>query len=305
MYPFLALLGLMFLTWNAATRASCAEGRRRFALTIALLGWLALLTPGMPAAAETGQAFAAERRTSRAPMAWIQDGTFMMGSGDALSKATPEHRVYLYAFYIDRYEVTTAHYAEFLEAMGQVRAGYLPMFWDEINLTSDGERPVVGVSWKAAEAYCGSVGKRLPTEAEWEKAARGTDSRRYPWGNELPTIKSANYDNPFSGGRFSDSLRPVDAYETGLSPYGVYGMAGNVSEWVADWYDEKYYAVSPESNPQGPIRGRQKVFRGGSFADSAAQLKATSRDSYYPEDKGPFVGIRCARDASGVDPLQP
>jgi len=270
---------------------------RHGALIITFLTvWIAL-SVAPPARAETRRALEPETRQHGAPMVWISDGTFGMGSQDGLVNAKPVHQVYLNAFYIDMYEVTTRGYAEFLQSSGPAQAGLVPMFWDEVQLTYDGDRPVVGVSWKAAEAYCKSVAKRLPTEAEWEKAARGTDGRSYPWGNELPTVKSANYDNPFSGGRFSDGLRAVDAYERGLSPYGIYSMAGNVSEWVSDWYDAKYYVASPDSNPQGPAGGRQKVFRGGSFTDSAAELKATSRESYFPDDKGPFVGIRCARDA--------
>jgi sulfatase modifying factor 1 len=270
---------------------------RHVALAMTFLTGLLGLGVAAPARTETRGALEDTARANGAPMAWVRDGAFTMGSHDARVKASPAHRVYLNAFYIDVYEVTTTSYAQFLESIGRTQPGFVPMFWDEIRLTYDGNRPVAGVTWKAAEAYCLWAGKRLPTEAEWEKAARGTDDRSYPWGNDLPTVKLANYDKPFSGGRFSDSLRAVDAYGPGMSPYGVHAMAGNVSEWVADWYDAKYYAASPDSNPQGPAGGLQKVFRGGSFTDSASDLKATSRESYYPEEKGPFVGIRCARDA--------
>ncbi|MGH7164527.1 MAG: formylglycine-generating enzyme family protein [Nitrospiraceae bacterium] len=230
-------------------------------------------------------------------MVWISDGAFTMGSPDGPSKTQPPHQVYLNAFYMDRYEVTTARYATFLGATGQNQPGLVPMLWEQVNLPYDGDRPVMGVTWMAAEAYCRWVGKRLPTEAEWEKAARGTDGRTYPWANEEPAFKLANYNKPTSPRVYSDSLKPVDGYEAGKSPYGSYNMAGNASEWVADWYDEKYYATSPKSNSQGPTRGQQKVFRGGSFEDPTIALKSASRESYFPVDKGPYVGIRCAQDA--------
>lgn len=195
--------------------------------------------------------------------------------------------MYLYAFYMDAYEVTTARYAKFLEATGPNQPGLVPMLWDQVDLAHHGDRPVIGVPWKAADAYCRWVGKRLPSEAEWEKAARGADSRQYPWGNKEPTSKLANYDTSLSRYSYGDSLRPVDSYEAGKSPYGIYDMAGNAAEWVADWYEEKYYATSPESNPRGPARGQQKVLRGGSFDDPMSLLKSASRESYFPDDKGP------------------
>jgi len=270
---------------------------RHVAVTITLLAGLAAMGWAAPTLAETRRALEAEARANGAPMVWISDGVFTMGSQDGPSKAKPAHQVYLNAFYIDLYEVTTARYAKFLAATGRGHPGLVPMLWNQVNLVGDGDRPVIGVTWRAAEAYCRWVKKRLPTEAEWEKAARGTDSRTYPWGNEEPTFELANYDKLVSTNSYSDSLRPVDSYGAGKSPYGVYGMAGNASEWVADWYDDKYYATGQESNPQGPPRGQRKVFRGGSFGDPAFLLKSSSRESYFPADTGPFVGIRCAQDA--------
>lgn len=271
---------------------------QRVTVMMTVLAGLIVLSVATSARTETHRALAAEARKHGAPMVWIKDGTFMMGSQEGSSKVNSLHQVYLSAFYIDIYEVTTARYAKFLEAVGPAQPGLVPMFWEQVNLPYDGDRPVIGVTWNAAETYCRWVGKRLPSEAEWEKAARGTDDRTYPWGNEVPTFKLANYDKPFSVNRYSDSLRPVDSDEAGQSPYGVYGMAGNAAEWVADWYDEKYYATSPERNPTGPARGVQKVLRGGSFGDPAIQLKSASRESYFPADKGPYVGIRCAQDTS-------
>lgn len=270
---------------------------RRVAVIMTFLAGLIALSVATPARTETRRALEADARKHGAPMVWIKDGAFTMGSHDRLSKAKPAHRVYLNAFYMDLYEVTTARYAKFLEAIGPAQPRLVPMLRKQVDLAYDGDRPVIGVTWSAADAYCRWVGKRLPSEAEWEKAARGTDDRTYPWGNEEPTFKLANYDKPFSVIRYSDTLRPVDSYEAGKSPYGVYGMAGNAAEWVADWYDEQYYATSPESNPPGPALGKQKVLRGGSFGDPTLLLQSTSRESYFPTDNGPYVGIRCAQDA--------
>lgn len=264
---------------------------------MALLLGVAAIGSGTPGLAETRRALEAEARANGAPMVWVADGAFTMGSQDGASKGKPVHQVYLNAFYMDMYEVTTARYAKFLEAAGPDQPKLVPMFWEQVALRQDGDRPVIGVTWSAAESYCRWAGKRLPSEAEWEKAARGTDGRTYPWGNEEPAFKRANFDKPFPGSIYRDGLKPVGSYEAGKSPYGIYDMAGNASEWVSDWYDEKYYVVGPESNPTGPPNGRQKVLRGGSMVDPTILLSAASRESYFPADTGPFVGIRCAQDA--------
>jgi formylglycine-generating enzyme required for sulfatase activity len=171
------------------------------------------------------------------------------------------------------------------------------MLWEQVDLVSEGDRPVVGVTWTAADAFCRWLGKRLPTEAEWEKASRGTDGRTYPWGMMAPARKLANYDKVAFGNIYSDGLKPVGSYEAGKSVYGVYDLAGSVSEWVADWYDETYYRTNPVRNPKGPKQGQQKVYRGGSFEDSADALKSASRESYFPNETGPYIGVRCAQDA--------
>lgn len=259
---------------------------------------LGLMTADLAGAVVAGMEWTmeAETRKQGAPMAWIPDGAFAMGAREGVAKVKPVHEVYLFAFYMDMYEVTTKHYAQFLTAVGAGQPKLVPMLWEQVT-PYDGDRPVIGVTWTAAEAYCAWNGKRLPTEAEWEKAARGTDGRTYPWGNQEPAFKLANFDKPVYSNIYSDGLRPIGSYEAGRSPYGIYDMAGNAAEWVSDWYDEKYYATSPKSNPPGPARGKQKVFRGGSFGDPTLSLNSASRESYFPIDKGPYVGIRCAKDA--------
>jgi formylglycine-generating enzyme required for sulfatase activity len=270
---------------------------KRDAFIIIFLVGLALVSVTTAVSAETRRALEAEARQHGAPMVWVTDGAFTMGSFDGRARNQPPHEVYLNAFYVDQFEVTTARYATFLAATEQREPGFVPKLWEQVNLASDGTRPVMGVNWNAADAYCRWVGKRLLTEAEWEKAARGLDGRRYPWGNGVPAFTLANYGQSISSHTYSDSLRSVGSYEAGKSPYGIYDMAGNVSEWVADWYDEKYYATSPKSNPQGPARGMEKVLRGGSFVNSSLSMKAAARESTFPTDKSLYVGIRCAQDA--------
>ena len=142
-------------------------------------------------------------------------------------------------FYMDKYEVTVKQYAEFLREEG----GDRPLDWQTMNKTANQNRPVMGVDWAEAARYCKWAGKRLPTEAEWEKAARGTDGRLYPWGNDPPTPLHANYGKKEWGNH--EALAPVGKLEDGKSPYGIYDMAGNVWEWVSDWYDNDYYKQQP------------------------------------------------------------
>ncbi|MGH7230325.1 MAG: formylglycine-generating enzyme family protein [Nitrospiraceae bacterium] len=229
------------------------------------------------------------------PMALIPAAEFWMGRDgtEALEDERPRHKVWLDAYSMDVYEVTTARYAQFLSSTGRTP----PLFWEQVALGTDGERPVIGVDWADAEAYCRWAGKRLPTEAEWEKAARGADERRYPWGSQPPTPDLGNY---ALGARFSYSqvLMPVDRYEKGQSPFGLYNMAGNVWEWVQDWYNGDYYEGSPERNPTGPDQGQFKVLRGGSWSELPKYLLTYGRFKLPPATRNSYTGFRCAKSVA-------
>jgi formylglycine-generating enzyme required for sulfatase activity len=228
------------------------------------------------------------------PMAVVPAGDFWMGVDGTigLEDERPRHQVWLEAFSLDLYEVATKHYARFLTATGRQP----PWQWGSVNLDIHGDRPVIGVDWADAEAYCRWAGKRLPTEAEWEKAARGIDGRLYPWGNQVPTAELANF---AVGARFSYSqaLMPVGRYEKAKGPYGHYDLAGNVWEWVQDWYDGSYYERSPERNPPGPEEGQFKVLRGGSWSELPKYLLTYGRFKLPPGTRNSYTGFRCARSS--------
>ena len=212
-----------------------------------------------------------------APMALVPDGEFAMGS-DLVDDEKPQHRVYLNAFYMDTYEVTVGQYAKFLEA---------PPDWNIMNQARHQKRPVANVDWADAATYCKWAGKRLPTEAEWEKAARGTDGRTYPWGNEVRTRLHATFGKLDTskddlGWNSHAALTPVGLLEDGKSPYGIYDMAGNVWEWTSDWYDKNYYQSSPSQNPEGPSSGEFKVIRGGSWFNDPQALRSALRGNDKP-----------------------
>ena len=183
-------------------------------------------------------------------MVSIPAGEFTMGSQDGDPDERPAHKVHVNAFSMDVYEVTVGQYADFLQATGFNS----PLDWKTMNQPAHQKRPVANVDWADAAAYCKWAGKRLPTEAEWEKAARGTDGRLYPWGNDPPTPLHANYGK--TGSHNYGALALVGTLEDGKSPYGIYDMAGNVWEWVSDWYDNDYYKNSPQQNPDRTVNGR-------------------------------------------------
>jgi len=222
-------------------------------------------------------------------MVLVPAGEFTMGSSKGDPDEQPVRKVYVDAFFIDKHQMSVGKYGMFLDAT----AHEAPADWDVMNKSMHQKRPVVNVDWTDADAYCRWAGKRLPTEAEWEKAARGTDGRIYPWGNELPTDFHANMKKEIWNNHIV--LTPVGIYEGGKSPYGVYDMAGNVWEWVSDWYSQDYYKTGPLRNPTGPPKGDYKVIRGGSWGSSPKDLRSTDRESRLPSFGGLGTGFRCAK----------
>jgi formylglycine-generating enzyme required for sulfatase activity len=226
-----------------------------------------------------------------APLILIPAGRFLMGSEAGEADEQPIHPIELDAFYIDKYEVTVSRYARFLHA----QAPEQPFLWKQATQGAQGQKPVIGVDWFDAKEYCEWVGRRLPTEAEWERAARGDDQRTYPWGNDPPaTVHVVAGLKKWTG---YDTLGAVGSHPRGGSSYGVEDLAGNAWEWIADRYDEHYYTASPEYNPQGPNQGPLRVLRGGAWNNDAATIRSANRAAYAPSARRNDFGFRCAMNA--------
>ena len=217
-------------------------------------------------------------------MVSVPAGEFIMGNNTGYDDEQPDHSVYLDAFYIDKYEVTNAQYRLCVETGGCSRLVKTD-YYDNPDL---GQHPVVNVTLEWAKRYCKWAGKRLPTEAQWEKAARGTDGRTYPWGEGID-CEHAHYLE--CGGQ----TVPVGSKVKGVSPYGALDMAGNVTEWVTDRYQEDYYQTSPDRNPTGGERGIEWVIRGGSWAEAANYVRSSYRSWYNPNAQYYNLGFRCVR----------
>ncbi len=224
-------------------------------------------------------------------MMFVPAGEFTMGSENGSNDERPIHTVTLDAYWIDRTEVTNKMYSLCVQA-GACQPPKQTESYTRSSYYGNSEYddyPVIYVDWNMAKTYCDWAGARLPTEAEWEKAARGTDGRTYPWGEDIDCNKANYY------GCVRNTIK-VGSYDYGKSPYGVFDMAGNVWEWVADWYDSNYYANSPSSNPQGPASGQyRRVLRGGAWLDYNNLARSADRSRDYPSNTSYDFGFRCSR----------
>ncbi len=240
-------------------------------------------------------------------MVLIPAGEFQMGSNDGDPDERPVHTVYLDAFYIDVYEVTNAQYRKFVEATGREK----PFLW-KFPHYSEPDQPVVSVTWEDANAYAKWVGKRLPTEAEWEKAARGgLTGKKYYWGDDTNPPQGTGNFADISAKEAFPNWNVIPGYKDGFSHiapvgcfskngYGLYDIGGNVWEWCSDWYDPNYYSKSPRENPKGPASGQDRVLRGGSWFLDNGSTRISNRYDYsasYSINFSSRIGFRCAKDA--------
>jgi formylglycine-generating enzyme required for sulfatase activity len=241
-------------------------------------------------------------------MVFVPAGEFLMGSSnadmEAIYREKPQHTVYLDAFWIDKYEVTNAQYKKCVDVRKCTKPSNERSF---TRITYYGDPnydnyPVINVWWNDARTFCEWIGKRLPTEAEWEKAARGTDGRIYPWGSIWDGTKlnycdrncQFDWKDKNSNDGYVDTA-PVGSYSNNISPYGAMDMAGNVEEWTADWFDDYFYSNYPSRNPSGPTLGQYRVLRGGSWQDDATKVRVAFRIGAIQDYWGVDVGFRCAQ----------
>ncbi|HQF26453.1 MAG TPA: SUMF1/EgtB/PvdO family nonheme iron enzyme [Polyangiaceae bacterium] len=237
------------------------------------------------------------RQWDEADMVRVGAGAFFRGSSDGIANEGPARSITLSAFWIDKYEITTARYARCVDA-GACKPTATGRWCNQGNAAKR-DHPINCVRSDQAEAYCRWAQARLPTEAEWEKAARGSDGRVYPWGNEPPDCERTVWFDPdtrlHACGKFGTWL--VGSKPKGASPYGAMDMAGNVWEWVADAYQADYYAIAPSKDPPGPNAGSYRILRGGGWGhDGRGALRAAKRFPFAGSNQTPGIGFRCAMD---------
>ncbi|HWP49854.1 MAG TPA: formylglycine-generating enzyme family protein [Candidatus Limnocylindrales bacterium] len=267
-------------------------------------------------------------------MVYVPAGSFLRGTSQAQVKIlqqqfgnhyaveTPQRWIYLSSYYIDKFEVTNQQYARFLKALENeghrschpdepAQKNHTPTYWQDARLKG-ADYPVTGVDWYDAYAYCHWAGKHLPTEAQWEKAARGTDGREFPWGDKWEASYSNNAESTFgqtflSKKQWMDLLsrlhldelkvltKPVGSFPQGVSPYGAHDMAGNVWEWCQDSYQKDYYRESPSRDPSGPSPSEYKVLRGGCWDSDRTRVRTAYRNYDILTDRHLEIGFRCAQ----------
>lgn len=263
--------------------------------------------------------FSSKVKNSYYNMVFVPAGDFLMGHNEFEIDERPAHEVFLDAFWIDKYPVTNKKYTDFLNEFVAKHPERQPEISRFIDLSDENSKisydsgkylvipeydkhPVVNVKWYGADVFCQFYGKRLPTEAEWEKAARGTDQRIYAWGNMVDSSWANYWD---SGDPYEDNTTPVGFYNgqnykgfqtnDNQSFYGIYDMGGNIKEWISDWYARNYYSQSPKINPEGPRSGEKKVVRGGGYLFHTDNLRVTFRYAMLPERSSNFIGFRCVK----------
>ncbi len=306
---------------------------RRFGFLTATTAVVFALLTGRPVSAQHGSSGAAKKapvtpkvvNDGHGDFLYVPAGAFKMGDnfGDGMPRERPVHTVDVDAFYIGKYEITNAEWKAFRDDPAYDDVSLWPgrrvmpknqiQYWNQANNHGGGtpnsdNYPVLGVNWDGAVAYCNWISRttgkkyRLPTEAEWEKAARGTDQRRYPWGNNIDHsyanyVGEQTFDTGMVVGTFDGQKHGDLQTHNGASPYGAMDMAGNVMEWCSDWYSSNYYASSPVKNPKGPASGSYKALKGGTFYTEPFDLRTYGRSAAWPSlQSHRMIGFRPVRE---------
>lgn len=304
------------MTWGAITDSPARAPQSELLACSSLLILLLAVVPqasaeDVPGPALAGHLTAIAALSEPSPQVTVPEGWFLLGTNriddDPYGLATqfddtelPQRRIWLDGYQIDRDEVSLAEYLAFLQQRKTVPSDELQrLIWHVITVHALPDYvlarwPALYVTWEEASEFCRVQGKRLPTEAEWEKAARGSHGNLFPWGQENPSPGRAVY------GQYHVHEIPlvgaVNGGDDGVSPYGLHHMAGNVAEWVADWFGFDYYSILPERNPSGPNAGRYRGVRGGSWKSKPQMLRTATRSGAPPDQRAPTIGFRCAKN---------